>query len=56
MKLPATSSTTLTMIRKPIGVSPSEITHAVISWGICSVVSTWANSMALAMIDRKSVV
>ncbi len=51
IKLPATSSTTLTMIRKPIGVSPSEMTQAVISCGICSVVNTCAKSMALAMMN-----
>ena len=51
MKLPATSSTTLTISRKPIGVRPSCTTHSVICWGICSVVNTWAESMALAMMN-----
>ncbi|MNP71739.1 hypothetical protein D3C76_1681690 [compost metagenome] len=44
------------MIRKPIGVSPSDSTHWVICWGICSVVSTWAKSMALAMMNSSMMV
>ena len=51
MKAPAISSTMLTTSRNCQGCRPSSTTQAVICCGICSVVSTWANSMALAMMN-----
>ncbi|MNE50987.1 hypothetical protein D3C80_1455880 [compost metagenome] len=51
MKAPAISSTMFTTSRKVTGVRPASITQAVICCGSCSVVSTWAKSMALAMMN-----
>ncbi|MNP61447.1 hypothetical protein D3C76_1566340 [compost metagenome] len=51
MNAPAISKTMFTTSRKVTGVSPASITQAVICCGSCSVVSTWANSMALAMMN-----
>ncbi|MNT75024.1 hypothetical protein D3C72_2138840 [compost metagenome] len=51
MKAPATSSTMLTTRRNCQGCRPISITRAVMVCGICSVVSTWAKSMALAMMN-----
>ncbi|MNI72642.1 hypothetical protein D3C73_1285960 [compost metagenome] len=51
MNAPAISSTMLTTSRKLTGVRPASITQAVICCGSCSVVSTWAKSMALAMMN-----
>ncbi|MNZ72889.1 hypothetical protein D3C78_912800 [compost metagenome] len=51
MKAPATSSTMFTTSRNIHGDRPMSITQAVMVCGICSVVSTWANSMALAMMN-----
>ena len=51
IKVPATSNTTLTTNKNSIGVKPCSTTQAVIDCGICSVVNTCANSMALAMIN-----
>ncbi len=51
MKAPATSSTMFTTSRNIHGSRPAASTHAVMACGICSVVSTWAKSMALAMMN-----
>ena len=51
MKLPAISSTMFTTSRNIHGDSPRSVTQAAILCGICSVVSTWAKSMALAMMN-----
>ncbi len=46
MKLPAISSTMFTTSRNIHGESPSSVTQLAMLCGICSVVSTWAKSMA----------
>ncbi len=51
MKLPAISSTMFTTSRNIHGESPSSVTQLAMLCGICSVVSTWAKSMALAMMN-----
>ncbi|MNL53185.1 hypothetical protein D3C87_1764150 [compost metagenome] len=51
MNAPATNNTMFTTSRNVTGVRPAPMTQAVICWGICSVVSTWAKSMALAMMN-----
>ncbi len=51
IKAPATSSTMFTTSRNCHGCRPMSTTQAVMVCGICSVVSTWAKSMALAMMN-----
>src|SRR5690554_189253 len=51
IKAPAINNTMLTTNRKVQGDKPASITQDVICCGICSVVRTWANSMALAMMN-----
>ncbi len=56
MKVPAINSTMFTTIRNSTGEKPWSTTQRVIDWGICSVVRTWANSMALAMMNISTTV
>ncbi|MCY1247041.1 hypothetical protein D9M72_603320 [compost metagenome] len=51
IKAPAINSTMFTTSRNMTGVRPASMTQAVICCGSCSVVRTWAKSMALAMIN-----
>ena len=55
IKFPAASSNRLTTIRNIHGSSPSSTIISARKWGIRSVVSTWANSIALAIIKSSMI-